>query len=332
MEFGSIFFIDPDRLILSEIFFNIGINVETENLIWFKGEVMPHSQALVNVMSPTSQFGLNVFEGLRGYWNNDKKKLYIFRFDDHISRLFESCKLLSLTSPYFKDEIWGFVNDLLTRQKFETDIAVRLTLFVDGSGSWHTLDTPDLFISPIVKLRKNPNNLSGFSACVSSWKRIDDSSMPPRVKAGANYVSGRYAHLEANKSGYDLPIFLNSKGTVAEGAGACIFIVRKNELITPTLQCSILESITRDTLIQLSRAMGLEVNEREINRSELLIADEIFLCGSAAEIAPITSVNNVLVGDGRPGPTTISLHEKYLQIVCNYHAQIPDTDWLRVVQ
>jgi branched-chain amino acid aminotransferase len=194
------------------------------------------------------------------------------------------------------------------------------------------LDAPDLFISPIVKLRKDITNLGGSSACVSSWQRISDGSMPPRVKAGANYVSGRYAHLEANKSGYDLPIFLNSKGTVAEGAGACIFIVKKNELITPTLQCSILESITRDTLVQLSRVMGLKVNEREVNRSELLIADEIFLCGSAAEITPITSLNNVLIGDGCPGPVTISLHEKYLQIVSNDSAQIPGTDWLSVVQ
>ena len=303
-----------------------------DNLIWFKGRIIPHSQALVNVMSPTSQFGLNVFEGLRGYWSSDQQKLFIFRFDDHIARLFESCVLLSLTCPYSKEEIWNFVCDLLSRQRYSTDIAIRLTLFVDGSGSWSSLDVPDLFISPIVKLRRDIVAAGGASACVSTWQRIDDGSMPPRVKTGANYVSGRYAHLEANKSGFDLPIFLNSKGTVAEGAGACIFIVKKNELITPTLQCSILESITRDTLIQLAGIMGLTVTEREINRSELLIADEIFLCGSAAEITPITSVNNVLIGDGCPGPVTISLHKKYLQIVSNDCAQIPGTNWLSPIQ
>lgn len=298
------------------------------DIIWFKGSVIPADEALVNVMSPTSQFGLNVFEGVRGYWNANHRKLYIFRFNDHLDRLFESCKILSLICPYSSSEIWQFVNDLIIVGKYRTDVALRLTLFVDGNGSWNSLDPADLFISPIVRLRKDVTKLTGSSACLSSWHRTSDVTMPPRVKTGANYVASRYAHLEANRASYDHPIFLNSRGTISEGAGACIFIVRKNKLITPTLQCSVLESITRDTLIKLSQSMGISVIEREIDRTELLIADEVFLCGSAAEITPVTSINGLSVGDGCPGKITADLLVKYLDLVSNNEDQTLHDNWL----
>ena len=302
--------------------------MKSNDIIWFKGKVIPAKHALVNVMSPTSQFGLNVFEGIRGYWNGDQEQLNIFRLDDHLDRLFESCKLLSLRCPYSKDEIRGFIADLLVTANFRSDIAIRLTLFVDGDGSWNSLEAADLFISPILKARKDINNLSGSTACVSSWLRLNDVSMPPRVKCGANYIAGRYAHLEANRAGYDLPIFLNTAGKVAEGAGACIFVVRNNTLITPTLQCSILESITRDTLIKLAKLEGIGVVARAIDRTELHIADEVFLCGSAAEVTPITSINSIPVGNGKPGPITISLLRKYQDVLTNQDNSDVPVSWL----
>lgn len=302
-----------------------------KDIIWFKGAVIPHKKALVNVMSPTSQFGLNVFEGIRGYWNEKHHKLYIFRLDDHLDRLFESCKLLCLSCPYSRVEIKSFIGDLLKVADFNTDIAIRLTLFVDGDGSWNSLDTPELFISPIVKARKDINKLTGSTACVSTWQRLNDVSMPPRVKCGANYIAGRYAHLEANRAGYDLPIFLNSASKVAEGAGACIFIVRNNILITPTLQCSVLESITRDTLIRLADLVEIDVVTREIDRTELLIADEVFLCGSAAEITPIISINSIPIKDGKPGAVTIRLLKKYQEILTNQDNSNLPVDWITSV-
>ena len=300
-------------------------------IIWFKGKVIPSKDAMVNVMSPTSQFGLNVFEGIRGYWNEQQQQLYIFRLDDHLDRLFESCKLLSLDPVYSKDDIKSYINDLLIEADFTADIAIRLTLFVDGDGSWNSLDAPDLFISPMIKLRKDISQLTGSSACISSWQRISDVSMPPRAKAGANYIAGRYAHLEANRANYDLPIYLNSAGKVAEGAGACIFMVRDNSLITPTLQSSILESITRDTLIKLAEELGIEVFVREIDRTELLISDEVFLCGSATEITPITSINSIPVKDGKPGAVTIRLLKKYQEILTNQDNSNLPVDWLTLV-
>lgn len=302
--------------------------MKEDSLIWFKGSVICNRDAVVNVMSPTAQFGLNVFEGLRGYWNEQQQQLYIFRLDDHLDRLFESCKLLSLDSVYSKDEIKSFIKDLLTVGDFNADIAIRLTLFVDGDGSWNSLDAPDLFISPVIKMRKDISQLTDSTACISSWQRISDVSMPPRVKAGANYLAGRYAHLEANRAGYDLPILLNSAGKVAEGAGACIFIVRNNTLITPTLQCSVLESITRDTLIRLAELVGINVVIREIDRTELLISDEVFFCGSAAEITPITSINSIPVGNGKPGAITINLLRKYQNILTNQGNLDVPVSWL----
>ena len=172
--------------------------------------------ALVNVMSPTAQFGLNVFEGIRGYWSAEDQALYIFRLSDHLDRLFDSCKILGFECRYRKCDIEGCVRDVVNAGKFRGDVALRLTLFSDGVGSWSSLDPPELFISPIEKPRRDADALTGLSACISSWRRIDDNSMPPRVKTGANYVAGRYAHLESNRAGYDLPIFLNANGKVAK--------------------------------------------------------------------------------------------------------------------
>ena len=165
---------------------------------------------------------------------------------------------------------------------------MRVTLFVDGIGSWSSHGPVDMFIAPILKPRNVLTNTSGLKACTSTWRRIDDLSLPPRVKAGANYINGRYAQLEAASNGADLPILLNSNGKVSEGAGACLMIVRNQSIVTPPVNSSILESITRDSLFALAEDLDLTVDIREIDRTELYIADEVFLCGSAAEISPLS--------------------------------------------
>lgn len=304
------------------------VSTAGDNIIWFKGGVVPARKAVVNVMSPTAQFGLNVFEGIRGYWSEPDEAIYIFRLDDHLNRLFDSCKLLGLECKYTALDIKGFVNELVNACGLRSDIALRLTLFADGEGSWSSVEPPDLFISPILKPRRDADMLSGMSACISSWRRIDDTSMPPRVKTGANYVAGRYAYLEANRAGYDLPIFLNATGKVSEGTGACIFMICDQVLVTPTLQSSVLPSITRDTLLRLSEDLGLRAVVREIERTELFLADELFLCGTAAEITPITAINGVTIGDGQPGKITIKLLKAYHELLTNrFKGKLP-MSWL----
>jgi branched-chain amino acid aminotransferase len=288
-----------------------------DRLIWFKGDLVPAASALVPVLSPTAQFGLNVFEGVRGYWNADRQDIYIFRLDDHLDRLFESCRLIGIRSPHAKADIAEIIGTVVRANKYQTDVAVRVTLFVDEEGSWSSSGPVAMFAAPIAKKRRDPALRTGVSACVSTWERISDRAMPPRAKVGANYINGRYAHLEAQRNGYDLPILLDREGKVTEGAGSCIFMVRKGVLVTPPVTASVLEGITRDTLLTLARTEGIPIAERQIDRSELLVAEEIFVCGSAAEITPVTTIDRLAVGTGELGRVSARLLEKYLAVASN---------------
>ena len=295
--------------------------------IWFKGEIVPAGEARIHVLSPTAQFGLNVFEGMRGYSDaSGNGQVSAFRLDDHLNRLLESCKLIGLTCPYTKEQLRQYLRDTVAANNYHEDISVRMTLFVDGEGSWSALDPVEMFIAPIRKARTNTASPLQLRACISTWERINDNSFPPRVKAGANYINGRYAHLEAKRHGYDVPIFLGRNGKVAEGAGACLFMVRKGVLATPAPTSSVLESTTRDTVMDLGAELGLRVVEREIDRSELYLADELFLCGSAAEITPIISLDGLPAGSGKPGEVTLNLLKRYLQVVSN--AEPKYSHWL----
>ena len=165
-----------------------------------------------------------------------------------------------------------------------------------------------------------------MNCCVSSWRRISDNVLSPRIKCGANYINSRMAQREALRNGYDTTIFLNEFGKVSEGPGSCIFIVKNGELITPLFTDSVLESITRDTILTLARENDIKTAERTIDRTELYTADEAFLCGSAMEITPIVSVDKYLINNGVEGSLTHNLHKKYLECVCGDNPL--HTDWL----
>lgn len=282
-------------------------------LIWLSGKLVAANEANINVLSPTSQFGANVFEGIRCYWNQSEQQLYAFRLRDHLERLMRSVKMIRFEEKYTYDELEKAFIDTVKANEYKEDIAVRQTIFLDGTGSWFALGPTGMFIAPIPKKRLHPETVKGISACVSSWERINDNSMSPRIKVGANYVNSRAGQLEAIRNGYSTALFLNNQGKVSEGPGSCLFIVRDNKLITPPPTASVLESITRASLDEIARSeMGLSVEERDIDRTELYIADELFLCGSAVELQSITSVDGLPVGDGRLGPITRQLHQHYL--------------------
>jgi branched-chain amino acid aminotransferase len=285
-----------------------------DNFIWIRGSIIRQSDATVNVLSPMAQFGLNVFEGVRCYWNNDNGVLYAFRLKEHLDRLMQSCRLIRLLPPYTPKQIEGFMIESIKANKFQVDTAIRITIFGDGQGTWNSCDSVSMFIAPMVKNRTRLDKLVGLKACISSWQRINDNTLPPRAKVGANYINGRYAHLQARHDGYDLPIFLGSDGKIAEGAGACLFIVRNGQLVTPPFTSSVLESITRDTIICIARNNNIDVVERPLDRTELYLADEVFLCGSAAEVSPIVSVDGFVLGEGTPGKITTWLLMSYLAI------------------
>lgn len=300
-----------------------------DNLIWIRGDIIRQSMATVNVLSPMAQFGLNVFEGIRCYWNDEKGKLYAFRLDEHLKRLMLSCRLLRLPPPYTIQQIEEYLVRTIAANDMNLDIAVRITIFGDGQGTWFSSDQVSMFIAPIAKRRTQLWQIPALKACVSSWERINDNALPPRAKVGANYINGRYGHLQARHDGYDLPIFLGMDGKVAEGAGACLFLVKSGVLVTPSITSSVLESITRNTIISIAQKFKIDVVERAVDRTELYLADEIFLCGSAAEISPIVSVDGYVVGKGLPGDVSVLLLKKYLAVTSGETSEWPE--WRTVV-
>lgn len=284
-------------------------------LIWFKGQIMNVNEAMVNVLSPTSQFGLNVFEGIPCYWNDEQKQLYAFRLSDHYDRLTRSAKLIQLDCKYTKEDFQKALVDTVKANEYDENLSVRQTLFVDGFGSWGSEGPVEMFVAPIPRGRTAAEyNKKGLNCCITSWRRISDENLSPRIKCGANYINSRVGQREALRNGYDTCIFLNEVGKVAEGPGSCFFMIRGNQLITPRLTDSVLESITRDTVIKLAvEELGMEFVERTIDRTEVYMADEAFLCGSAMEVTPIYTVDRYAVGTGEQGPKTKAIHLKYLE-------------------
>ena len=283
--------------------------------IWLKGEILDVNDAMVNVLSPTSQFGLNVFEGIPCYWNDDEKQLYAFRLDDHYDRLIRSAKLIQFDLRYTKADFKKALIDTVKANEYDENLSVRQTLFVDGFGSWGSEGPVEMFVAPIPRGRTAAEyNKKGLNCCFTSWRRISDENLSPRIKCGANYINSRVGQREALRNGYDTCIFLNEVGKVAEGPGSCFFMIRGNQLITPRLTDSVLESITRDTVIKLAvEEQGMEFVERTIDRTEVYMADEAFLCGSAMEVTPIYTVDKYAIGTGEQGPKTKAIHLKYLE-------------------
>lgn len=284
--------------------------------IWFKGEVLNVNDAKINILSPTSQFGLNVFEGIPCYWNEGKHQLYAFRLEDHYRRLQKSARLLQIECPYSMEELKQALVEVVHANEYTENLSVRQTLFVDGFGSWGSAEPTGMFVAPIPKGNTSAEyNKKGLNACISSWIRINDNCLSPRIKCGANYINSRMGQREALRNGYDTCIFLNNAGKVSEGPGSCFFMVKDGVLITPMLTDSVLESITRDTIIKLAKdVLHLTVVERSVDRTELYTCDEAFLCGSAMEITPVLSVDKYFINGGECGAITGKLHEEYLHV------------------
>lgn len=297
-----------------------------ERYIWLNGKIVHLTDAKINILSPTSQFGANVFEGIRCYWNDEQKQLYAFRLKDHYKRLKNSIKMLKINDRYTIKEMTQAVIDVVRANDYKENIAVRQTVFIDGFGSWSSRGPVGMFVAPIPKgLASKEYNQTGLNCCVSSWRRISDEILSPRIKCGANYINSRMAQLEALDNGYDCAILMNTQGKIAEGPGSCLFLILGKKVITPSVSSSILESITRDTVIKIAKDMNLEVIERDIERTELYTCDEAFLCGSAMELTAIFSVDGYKITD-EPGLLTKKLRDEYFNIV--YGMKEVYSEWL----
>jgi branched-chain amino acid aminotransferase len=282
--------------------------------IWMNGKLVPQAEAVLPVNSAAVFYATNVFEGLRAYWNPQDEELYCFRLHEHFVRFRESMKLMRFTISYSDVDLYEAVRQVLKGNDIREDVHMHLTAYVTGTGLDAT--TPSgLYINP--RRRPRVQEGSGLRACISSWQRTSDNAIPIRLKCGANYQNGRLATLQAKADGYDTPLLLNSRGELAEGTGATFFMVRRGRLVTPPVTSDILESITRTTLIEdiAPEVLGMEVDVREIDRTEVYVADEAFLCGSGYEITPIVSVDKFPLGTEKVGPITQRVTQAYMDIV-----------------
>ncbi len=282
--------------------------------VWFNGRIVPYDQARIHVQSAAMKFGAAVYEGLRGYWNADARQLYVFRQDAHIARLMESVKIMRMEMPFSPAQVREGVLEVLRANGFREDAHIRQSVFLEGDSAMTSTKPVGMSVAAY-PFGRMPKSEAGMHYCISSWLRIPDSAMPPRLKCIANYHNGRLAALQARADGYDGTFLLNSRGKISETPGASMFLVRHGRPITPSITSDILESITRDTLIRLfAEVHGLAVEEREVDRTELYVAQEVFVCGSAFEVTPVISMDRYAVGDGQVGPLTKAILATYLDV------------------
>ena len=287
--------------------------------LWFNGELQPFESAMVHVNGLGHATVSGVYEGIRAYWNSQQEELYLIRLQEHMERWFDSIKIVRMKQCYSMDQLTRALVELFRANEYRCDAYVLPMAFLGGIGrafSQPEFHRPTEIVMESWTIESVLPVGKGISCCVSSWIRLADTQMPPRVKCVSNYHNGRLASMQAQLDGYDQAILLNQQGKVTEAPGACLFVIRKGVPITPPVTAGILESVTRSGMIELFQdVLHKPVKERDVDRTELYIADEIFLCGTGFEVTPVTSVDRYTVGDGQVGPITRQIAQLYHDIV-----------------
>ncbi|ASJ95352.1 branched-chain amino acid transaminase [Shewanella marisflavi] len=286
---------------------------KTAELIWFNGEIIPWGDAKVHVMSHALHYGTSVFEGIRVY--NTPQGPAGFRLTDHVQRLYDSAKIYRMPVPYSFEQTMQACRDIVLSNNLDSAYIRPLVFFGDvGMGITPPKDAEcDLMVAafPWGAYLGEGSMERGVDVAVTSWNRLAPNTIPTGAKAGGNYLSSLQISTEAKRNGFDEGIALDVNGLVSEGAGANLFVVKKNKLYTPPATAAILMGITRDTIITLARDQGYEVVEEPMSREFLYLADEIFMTGTAAEIVPVRSVDRIEVGAGGRGPVTKALQASF---------------------
>ncbi|MBX6342891.1 MAG: branched-chain amino acid transaminase [Thermomicrobiaceae bacterium] len=294
------------------------MNESNESVVcYFNGSFVPLREAKVGVMTHAFNYGTGCFEGIRAYWSAEQGELYVFRMREHYERLRRSAHVLLMDLPHPVDELCQITLELLHRNQFQTDVYIRPLVYKASEVigvRLHDLETG--FVIYAVPFGDYIEAAGGSRTMVSSWRRIDDNAAPARAKLTGIYVNSAFAKSEAALNGFDEAIMLTDDGHVSEGSAENLFIVVDGQVVTPPTSENILVGITRDTVIRLAREeLGLPVLERSIDRSELYGADEIFLCGTGAQIVPVVEVDRRRIADGEIGPVTRRLNDLYMDVV-----------------
>ncbi len=283
----------------------------------FEGKIVPVEEANINIRTNSFHYGTAVFEGIRAYWNQEEEQLYILFAKEHYERLITNARAMFMELPYSAEELVEITKEILRRSQIRQDVYIRpIAYFKDLALTPKLIGfTPEVAIYTY-NFGRYLDTSKGIRVKVSSWRRNDDNSIPSRWKVAGAYVNSALAKTEALLSGYDEAIMLNQHGFVAEGSGENIFLVRGSKVITPSYSEHILEGITRRAVITLlKKELAVDVEERPVARSELYVADEVFMTGTAAEITPVVEIDNRKVGGGKIGPLTEEIQNLYFRAV-----------------
>ncbi|GAC1359569.1 MAG: branched-chain amino acid transaminase [Ktedonobacteraceae bacterium] len=285
-------------------------------ILLMDGEFIPAEQGFISVRTHAFAYGTGCFEGIRGYWNAEAGQVYLFRLREHYERLLRSCKILRIHLPFTVEQLMEQSVELVRRNNQQQDVYLRPVAYKNEEIIGVRLEgVKDAYILTSEPMG-NYVDIAGLRCGISSWRRIDDNALPARAKICGSYVNAAFAKTEALQNGFDEAIMLTHDGHVSEGSAENIFMLINGELVTPAPTENILLGITRDTVIKLAeKEFGLKVVERQIDRTELYIADEVFLCGTGAQIAPVVAIDHDPVGSGKVGPLGQKLQDLYFDIV-----------------
>ena len=284
---------------------------------FFKDKIVPYSEAKVGVLTHGLNYGTGIFGGIRGYWNDEEKNVFVFRPIDHFQRFLESTRLLRMEFSFTREELVKILGELIKKEDLHEDCYIRpLAFYMDEIIGVRLHNVTPLLSISVLPFGRYIEKEEGAHVMFSSWRRIDDNVIPARGKISGGYVNSALAKTDANLAGFDEAIMLNQDGHISEGSAENVFIYRKGKIVTPPVTDNILEGITRNSMITLLRdELGMDVVERPIDRTEVYLSDEVFMVATGAQIVAITRIDHRKIGSGAMGPVTQKLRDLYFNVV-----------------
>lgn len=287
-----------------------------QDFVFMDGKYVKMADATIPVRNHAFLYGTSVFEGIRAYYNKEEDQMYAFRVKEHMERMLRSGKIMRMGCKYTADELCAIAKELLKKNNYRQDAYLRPQIYKSalkiGPG---LLDNPDSLLMFTIPLGDYVDTSKGLRVCVSSWRRSDDNAIPPRAKVSGCYANTALIVTDAKESGFDDAIVLSADGHVTEGSAMNLFLVQNGKLVTSQKTDNILVGVTRNTIIELAKDIGIETEERVIDRTELYISDEAFYCGTGAQVSPIVEIDHRKLGDGKVGPIATELQKLYFEVV-----------------